>query len=123
MGESEALTADPTVQSEGSDDDLPERERDRRERYLTCSMDEVSDDDLWRHLHHGRPDDDDSPHEQRSYSDPELQSMMRETNDVLRGRIRRLRHDLEAASLINDAAAMDSIESQIFEAQNLMYNI
>ena len=49
--------------------------------------------------------------------------MMRDVNDSLRRRIRGLRHDLEAASLINNVAAMDLIESQIYEAQNLMYNI
>ena len=124
MGESEALTADPTVQSECSDDEMPERERDRRERYyLRCSMDEASDDELWRHLHHGRPSDSNSPRDQRSYTDLELQWMMRETNDILRGRINRLRHELEAASLVNNVPAMDAIESQIFEAQNLMYSI
>ena len=122
MGESETMTADPTVQSE-SDDGSPERERDKREKYMRSSMDEVSDDELWRHLHHGRPTESDSPRDQRSYTDFELHSMMRDANDALRGRIRRLRHDLEAASLINDMDAMDTIESQIFEAQSLMYSV
>ena len=86
-------------------------------------MDEVSDDEVWRHLHHGRPSDSDNPRDQRSYTDLELHSMMRETNDILRGRINRLRHELEAASLVNDQLAIDRIESLIFETQNLMYSI
>ena len=121
-GESETMTADPIVQSE-SDEGSPERERDKRERYLRCSMDEVSDDEFWRHLHHGRPADGDSPRDQRSYSDAELESMMRETNDVLRSRIRRLRQELEIAEAESNQPAMEAIESQIFEAQNLMYSI
>ena len=86
-------------------------------------MDEVSDYELWRHLHHGRPDDDESPHYHRTYTDAQLQSMMRDTNDVLRGRIPRLQHDLEPAALVSNVRVIDAIESQIFEAQNLMYSI
>ena len=86
-------------------------------------MDEVSDDELWRHLHHGTPDDDESPHNHRTYTDAQLQSMMRDTNDVLRAKIRRLQHDVEAATLVSNMPAMDAIESQTSEAQNLMYSI
>ena len=86
-------------------------------------MDEVSGDELWWHLHHSRPGDDESPRNHRTYTDAQLQAMMRDANDVLRSRIRRLQHELEAPAVLNDVLAMDAIESQILEAQNLMYSI
>ena len=85
-------------------------------------MDEVSDDELWRHLHHGRPGEDDgSPRAHRTDTDAQLQSMMRDTNDILRARILSLPHDLEAAAVLNDVPvpATDAMESQItFKALN-----
>ena len=63
--------------------------------------DDVSDYEYWRHLRHGRPDDYDSRSSHRSYSDAHLHSM-RETNEILNGRIRRLQGELERAAVMND---------------------
>ena len=112
---------DPVVESESEEE--PERERARFERYQQSTMDEVSDDEFWRFVHHGPPAVDEHARHHREYTDQSLNMMMRETNDVLRGRISRLQRDLEAASLMNDQLAMDAIEMQILEAQHLMYSV
>ena len=69
------------------------------------------------------PTVDEHPRHHREYMDQSLNMMMRETNDLLRNRIRRLQRDLEAASLVNDQPGMDAIQMQILEAQNLMYAV
>jgi hypothetical protein len=117
-GDLEVPRVDP-VKEIKEDDDEPERERDSYERYFRSSTDEVSDYEYWRHLRHGRPDDYDSRSSHRSYSDAHLHSM-RETNEILNGRIRRLQGELERAAVMNDLLEMESIEAQTDEAQNLV---
>ena len=69
------------------------------------------------------PTVDEHPRHHREYMAQSLNLMMRESNDLLRNRIRRLQRDLEAASLVNDQPGMDAIQMQILEAQNLMYAV
>ena len=116
---------DPVEKIE-EDESENERERDKHDRYLRSSMDEVSDDELWRHLHHGRPGEDDgSPRAHRTDTDAQLQSMMRDTNDILRAKILSWQHALEAAAVLNEVPvpATDAMELQIFKAPKLMYSI
>eukprot|EP00435_Cladocopium_sp_Y103_P004146 s1254_g1.t1 len=121
IAEEEEKTEDPVV-SPCSSVEL-ETERDRWARYQQSSLEEVSDDEYWRFIHHGRLDDDEEPVAHRSYTDPHLESLMRETNDLLNARIRRLQGELEQAALVNDQMAMDAIDAQILEAQNLLYSV
>ena len=121
-GDSEVPTVDPVVESENESEE-PEREWNRFERYQQSTMDEVSDDEFWRFVHHGPPTVDEHPRHHREYMYQSLKMMMRETNDLLRNRIRRLQRDLEAASLVNDQPGMNAIQMQILEAQNLMYSV
>ena len=76
-----------TAETEGGDfeedDGEDETEKNRHDRSLRSSMDEVSDDELWRYLHYGRPGDDESPRNHGTYRDVQVQSMMRDTNDVV----------------------------------------
>eukprot|EP00435_Cladocopium_sp_Y103_P054266 s88_g17.t1 len=120
------MTEDPVLNPTADDDESSvelECERDRYARYQQSCLEEVSDDEYWRYTHHGRPDDDEEPSAHRSYTDAHLESLMRETNDLLNGRIRRPQGDLEAASLVNNQLAMDAILDQIMEAQNLLYSV
>jgi hypothetical protein len=48
---------------------------------------------------------------------------MRDTNDILNARIRRLQSELERAPVMNDQMETDAIEAQIDEAQNLPYSL
>ena len=123
-GEEEQKTEDPVVNpDEGESSDEPECERDRYARYQQSSLEEVSDDEFWRYIHHGKPDDDEDASAHRTYSDAHMESVMRETNDLLNARIRRLRGEYENSELVNDMMAMESITDQIDEAAHLRYNI
>eukprot|EP00435_Cladocopium_sp_Y103_P029261 s2759_g7.t1 len=123
IAEEESKTEDPVVSPSSSVE--METERDRCARYQQSSLEEVSDDEYWswRFIHHGRPDDDEEPVAHRSYTDSQLESLMRETNDLLNSRIRRPQGELEQAALVNDQMAMDAVDAQVLEAQHLLYNI
>ena len=49
--------------------------------------------------------------------------MMKDTNDILRRRLRRLETEYDAASDANDINLMRQLNSQIDECNGLMYNI
>lgn len=76
-GESEVPTMDPAVESESEGE--PEREWNRFEfeRYEQATMDEVSDDEYWRFIHHGRPEPEEHPRHHREYTDHSLHAMNR----------------------------------------------
>ena len=123
-GEEEQRAEDPVVNPDKCEpSDEPECERDRYARYQQSSLEEISDDEFWRYIHHGRPDDDEDASAHRTYSDAHMESVMRETNGVLNARIRRLRGEYENAELLTDVMAMDSISDQIHEAAHLRCNI
>jgi len=122
-GEEEPKTNDPIVNPDESGSDDVEGEHDRYARYQQSSLEEISDNEFWRFIHHGKPDDDEDASAHRTYTDAHIKSMMRETNDVLNARIQRLRRDYENAELVNDVMAMDSITDQIHEAAHLRYSI
>ena len=113
------MTQNPLVNPASDEDDSsslePECERDSCARCQNGSIDEVSDDEYWRHVHHGRPDDDASPSMHRSYPDAHMKSVMSETNDLLNGKTRQIQRDY-------NQLAMDAIMDQIMEAQNLRYS-
>ena len=121
--EEERRTEDPLVNADETSSEEPERERDRYARYQQSSLEEVSDDEYWRFIHHGKPEDDEEASAHRAYSDAHMESMMRETNDVLNARIRRLKAEYERAGVQNNHMAMEAIDLQILEAQHLLYNI
>ncbi|CAL1156278.1 unnamed protein product, partial [Cladocopium goreaui] len=123
-GEEEQRAEDPVVNPDKCEpSDEPECERDRYARYQQSSLEEISDDEFWRYIHHGRPDDDEDASAHRTYSDAHMESVMRETNGLLNARIRRLRGEYENAELLTDVMAMDSISDQIHEAAHLRCNI
>ena len=120
-GEEEQKTEDPVVNpDEGESSDELECERDRYAMYQQSRLEKVSDDEFWRYIHHGKPDGDEGASAHRTYSNAHMESVMRETNDLLNARIRRLRREYENAELVN---AMESITDQIHEAAHLRYNI
>ena len=121
--EEERRTENPLVNADETSSEEPERERDRYARYQQSSLEEVSDDEYWRFIHHGKPEDDEEASAHRAYSDAHMESMMRETNDVLNARIRRLKAEYERAGVENDHMAMEAIDLQILETQHLLYNI
>ena len=65
-GDSEVPTVDPVVESKNESEE-PEREWNRFERYQQSTMDEVSDDEFWRCVHHGPPTVDEHPRHHREY--------------------------------------------------------
>jgi hypothetical protein len=84
---------------------------------------EIFDYEYWRFVHHDRPEPDESPRVHRSLPDENLRAIMRDTNDILNARIRRLQSELERAPVMNDQMETDAIEAQIDEAQNLPYSL
>ena len=52
-----------------------------------------------------------------------MHQIMRETNELLERRRRRLEADYDIASDANDLEAMEHIDSQINECVGLMYNL
>ena len=109
--------------------------QEKRRRYLYSEMCEVSDDEYWRHIHHGPPwtDEHDGAEEgsesslttdpvvSTSHLSPELRQSMLETNAVLQARVERLEADWERAQVHNDSLMMVQIEGQIREAHGMMY--
>ena len=93
------------------------------ERYSQSTMDEVSDPGLWQLWHHGTPSATDEPAEHRRYADGHIEQMMKDTNDILCRRLRRLEAEYDAASEANDIDLMDQLNSQITERSGLMYNL
>ena len=86
-------------------------------------MDEVSDPGLWQLWHHGTRSPTDEPAAHRRYADGHIEHMMKDTNDILRRRLRRLEAEYDAASDANDINLMEQLDSQITECNGLMYNL
>ena len=86
-------------------------------------MDEVSDPGLWQLWHHGTPSATDEPSAHRQYADGHIEQMMKDTNDIVRRRFRRLEAEYDAASDANDITLMHQLDSQITECNGLMYNL
>ena len=82
-------------------------------------MSEDSEPDLWQLWHHGVPSVSDPPNDHRRYADDHMHQIMRETNELLERRRRRLESDYDAAYL----KAMEHIDSQINECVGLSYNL
>eukprot|EP00435_Cladocopium_sp_Y103_P000874 s1025_g1.t1 len=117
MMEEETPVVDPPVDPTTSDSDESEIETTEQKyrRYRNSSMDEVSDPDLWMIMHHGPPERDDAPQLHRNYADVHLELLMRQTNDVLNQRLKRLQRDYEQAALVNDYEAMEILDNQMLE--------
>ena len=113
-GEEEAATSDESV---------VESPHSKHQRYMNCGMSEVSDPDLWQMWHHGVPSANDPPGDHRRFADDHMHQIMRETNELLERRRRRLEADYDIASDANDLEAMEHIDSQINECVGLMYNL
>ena len=86
-------------------------------------MSEDSEQDLWQLWHHGVPSVTDPPSDHRRYADDHMHQIMRETNELLERRRRRLESDYDAASDANDLKAMEHIDRQINECVGLSYNL
>ena len=108
----------------GTDDEsVGETPQERFERYSQSTLDEVSDPGLWQLWHHGTPSATDEPSAHPQYADGHIEQMMKNTNDILRRRLRRLEAEYDAASDANDINLMHQLNSQIDECNGLMYNI
>lgn len=92
-------------------------------KYMNCGMSEVSKPDLWQMWHHGVPSVSDPPSDHRRYADDHMYQIMRETNELLERRRRRLEQEYDEASDANDIEAMKHIDSQINECVGLMYSL
>ena len=111
-------------EEKGTDDEsVGETPQERFERYSQSGMDEVSDPGLWQLWHHGTPSVTDEPSAHRQYADGHIEQMMKDTNDILRRRLRRLEAEYDLASTANDIDLMHQLDSQITECNGLMYNI
>ena len=86
-------------------------------------MDEVSDHELWQLWNHGIPASRDPAIDHRRYADGHIEQVMRDINDVLRRRFRRLETEHDAASEANGIEEMHNPEMNINECEGLMYNI
>ena len=121
IAEEEVPTTDEVDES-----DVEERNetyQQKVERYQNSGIDEVSDDELWRMVHHGAPDEEDTAAFNRRYTDMHLENIMRETNRILAARMQRLRAEYEAAAVRNDQLSMDAIENEMTECTHLRYSI
>ena len=121
IAEEEIPTTDEVDASEA--EDRNETYQQKVERYQNSGMDEVSDDELWRMVHHGAPDEEDTAAFNRRYTDTHLENIMRETNRILATRMQRLRAEYEAAAVRNDQLSMDAIENEMTECTHLRYAI
>ena len=121
IAEEEIPTTDEVDASEV--EDRNETYQQKVERYQNSGMDEVSDDELWRMVHHGAPDEEDTAAFNRRYTDTHLENIMRETNRILATRMQRLRAEYEAAAVRNDQLSMDAIENEMTECTHLRYAI
>ena len=111
-------------EEKGTDDEsVGETPQERFERYSQSTMDEVSDPGLWQLWHHGTPSATDEPSAHRQYADGHIEQMMKDTNDIVRRRFRRLEAEYDAASDANDITLMHQLDSQITECNGLMYNL
>ena len=111
-------------EEKGTDDEsVGETPQERFERYSQRTLDEVSDPGLWQLWHHGTPSVTHEPSAHRQYADGHIEQMMKDTNDILRRRLRRLETEYDAASDANDINLMHQLNSQIDECNGLMYNI
>jgi hypothetical protein len=91
--------------------------------HYSNSMDEVSDPELWQLWNHGMPASRDPAIDHRRYADGHIEQVMRDINDVLRRRFRRLETEHDVASEANDIEEMHNPEMNINECEGLMYNI
>jgi len=121
IAEEEIPTTDEVDESEV--EDRNETYQQKVERYQNSGIDEVSDDELWRMVHHGAPDEEDTAAFNRRYTDTHLENIMRETNRILATRMQRLRAEYEAAAVRNDQLSMDAIENEMTECTHLRYSI
>jgi hypothetical protein len=96
--------------------------REKVERYQNSGMDEISDDEFWRLIHHGTPTEEDTAAYHRQYTDTHLENIMRETNRLLDTRMQRLRAEFEAAAVRNNQIAMDQIENEMTKCAHLRYS-
>ncbi|CAL1158193.1 unnamed protein product [Cladocopium goreaui] len=113
IAEEEVPTTDEVDESEV--EDRNETYQQKVERYQNSGMDEVSDDELWRMVHHGALDEEDTAAFNRRYTDTHLENIMRETNRILAARMQMLRAEYEAAAVRNDQLSMDAIENEMTE--------
>ena len=90
---------------------------------VKSGMDEVSDDEFWRLIHHGAPTEEDTAAYHRQYTDTHLENIMRETNRFLDTRMQRLRAEFEAAAVRNKQIAMDQIVNEMTECTHYRYSI
>jgi hypothetical protein len=97
------------------DKSVVETPQERYERYSQRTMDEVSGPELWQLWHHGTPSVTGAPADQRRYADGHIEHMMKDTNDILRRRVRRLEQEYDAASEANDIDEMHKLELLISE--------
>ena len=104
----------------GTDDEsVGETPQERFERYSQSTMDEVSDPRLWQLWHHGTPSTTDEPSAHRQYADGHIEQMMKDTNDILRRRLRRLEAEYDAASDANDINLIHQLDSRSQSAMGL----
>ena len=121
--EEEVQTIDPCVETESEDEEHTETYEERMLRYQNSRIEECSDDELWRVVHHGAPTADDPAGMHRRYADTYLENIMRGTNSLLDIRMNRLRQKYEAAAVRNDVWSMDAIEAEMDESSHLRYSI
>ena len=106
-----------------SDEDHVETHQEKLERYQNSSIEECSDDEFWRLVHHGAPTADDPASSHHQNTDVHLENIMRETNRILDGRTQRLRQEYEAAGARSDQLSMDAIESDMDDCTHVRYSI
>jgi len=89
---------------------------------VKSGMDEVSDDEFWRLIHHGAPTEEDTAAYHRQYTDTHLENIMRETNRFLDTRMQRMRAEFEAAAVRNKQIAMDQIVNEMTECVTQVFD-
>ena len=106
---------DPCVEEERTESEHEKSYEEKLRRHQSSSIEECSDDEFWRTVHHGAPTADDPASAHRRYTDVHLENITRETNRILDRRMARLRQEMEAAAVRNDQLSMDAIDAEMDE--------
>jgi hypothetical protein len=109
--------------SEEESEEVPSKTKSEIEtRHKNSEMCEVADPELWMYFNH-RDDSPDFPEEPVSESELALHNTMRETNEILVARERRLESECNEAEARNSLGTMNEIEGLLAETRGLRYNL
>lgn len=109
--------------SEEESEEVPSETKSEIEtRHKNSEMCEVADPELWMYFNH-RDDSPDFPEEPVSESELALHNTMRETNEILVARERRLESEWNEAEARNYLGTMNEIEGLLAETRGLRYNL